>query len=314
MKSLIDWNEENQRGFGDKNQIITHNLHENDIFTDEGIIELIDNYPKEDLEVFTMGYDPHGWGEWFLGRRENLSGKELMEAVKSGRIWLNLRRTNHSNLKIAKIAEQIFKEIKEKTGVTTFKEDMGLLISSPNAHVYYHADTPLVMLWQIRGIKRVFLYPAEEPFIKDSQIEAINLRENDEQLKFDKTFEKNAFIHDLKPGEFLTWKQNCPHRIENQDCVNISFSIEFLTPKAAWRANVIYANGCLRRYFGLKPSLQKSPKILEPFKIIYSRLVKALGGYKGKKNLPIPSFSINPENLSEIIFDQGIKAPNKIIG
>lgn len=313
MNYLIEWNEENQKDFGDKNQILKHELHKNEIFSDEGIIELIDNYPQKDLEIFTMGFNPHGWGEWFLGRRDNLNGAQLLEAVKTGRVWLNLRRTNLSNPKIAKIAEQIFTEIKEKTGIATFKEDMGLLISSPNAHVYYHADTPLVMLWQIRGIKRVYLYPAEEPFISDSQIEAINLRENDEQLKFDKSFEDGAFVHDLKPGEFLTWKQNCPHRIENQDCVNISFSIEFLTPKSAWRANVIYANGCLRRYFGLNPSLKNSPKFLEPFKIIYARIIKVLGGYKGKKNLPQPSFSINPNKLDELIFDQGIKAPKKNI-
>lgn len=311
MGYLINWNQENQKDFGDKNQIINHKLHESEIFSDDGLIELIDNYPKKDLEIFTMGYNPHGWGEWFLGRRNDLSGKELLKAVKEGRLWLNLRRTNLSNPKIAEIAERIFAEIKEKTGVTTFKEDMGLLISSPKAHVYYHADTPLVMLWQIRGVKKVFLYPAEDPFISDNEIEAINLRENDEQLKFNKEFDKSAFVHDLKPGEFLTWKQNCPHRIENEDCLNVSFSIEFLTTKAAWRANLIYANGCLRRYFGLNPSIHNSNKLLEPFKIIYARIVKLLGGYKGNKNLPKPSFSINPKKLSEIIFDQGINAPLK---
>ncbi len=312
MKNLIEWNDENTKDFGKKTTVFNHHLHESDFFSDENLIELIDNYPYDDLEVFTMGYNPKGWGEWFLGRRNFLSGKELLDAVKKGRLWLNLRGTNFTNPKLAELADKIFAEVKEKTGVSTFKHDMGLLISSPKAHVYYHADGPLVMLWQLRGVKRVYLYPAQKPCISDEQVEAILMRQQDEQLKFDETYEKYAFIHDLKPGEFVTWPQNCPHRIENQDCVNVSFSVEFLTPQAAWRANLIYANGYLRRVFGLNPSLEKSPKFLEPFKILLARVVKALGLYKGNPKLPTPSFDVDEKANGKIHFDQGIEAPKPI--
>lgn len=303
MTQLIEWNQENTKGFGYTNRLYNHHLHENPIFSDDGLAQLIDKYPKENLEVFTMGNDPIGWGEWYLGRRGNLDGKSLLEAVKKGRIWLNLRKTNSADPRIQEIADAIFNEIAEKTGAKTFKHDMGLLISSPKAHVYYHADMPLVMLWQIRGVKRVYLYPAKEPLINDRELEAIAIKENDEQIQFKPEFEQYAFVHDLKPGEFLTWIQNCPHRIENQDCLNVSFSIEFLTPNAAWRANLLYANGCLRRYFGFNPKIARSIRILEPFKIIFARIVKALGGYKGKNNLPKPCFSLDENDLGKLHFD-----------
>ena len=35
-----------------------------------------------------------------------------------------------------------------------------LLISSPRALVYYHADGPASALWHIRGRKRIWIYPA----------------------------------------------------------------------------------------------------------------------------------------------------------
>jgi hypothetical protein len=307
--NLINWDSENYKNFGDKPTIVNHNLHNDPIFTDEGLIEIIDNYPPEDLEIFTMGYNPIGWGEWFLGRRGNLDGRQLLEAVKNGRLWLNLRRSNHSTPRLQEICDTIFKEVQDKTGQKTFKHDMGLLISSPKAHVYYHADGPMVMLWQIRGIKKAFFYPPSEPCLTDPQLEAIMLRQSDEQLQFNSEFAQFEFVHDLKPGEFATWPQNSPHRIENHDCVNVSFSIEFLTAKAAWRANLAYANGYLRRVFGLNPSLEKSPKILEPFKIILARVVKLMGGYKGNPKLPVPKFSVDEKQIGKIIFDQGITAP-----
>lgn len=303
MAQLIEWNDENTKGFGETNRLFNHHLHEDPIFSDEGLAQLIDNYPKENLEVFTMGDNPTGWGEWFLGRRGNLDGKSLLEAVKKGKIWLNLRKTNSADKRIQEISDSIFSEIEKQTGAKTFKHDMGLLISSPRAHVYYHADMPLVMLWQIRGIKRVYLYPANEPLINDRELEAIAIKENDEQIQFRPEFEKYAFVHDLKPGEFLTWIQNCPHRIENQDCVNVSFSVEFLTPKAAWRANLLYANGCLRRYFGFNPKIALSNKFLEPFKIIFARIIKLLGGYKGKTQMPKACFSLDEEDLGKLHFD-----------
>jgi hypothetical protein len=256
-----------------------------------------------------MGYDPRGWGEWYLGRRGNLDGRQLLEAVKNGRIWLNLRQCCDYNPLVKAEGEKLFDEIKEKTGVSTFKHDMGLLISSPNAHVYYHADMPLVILVQIRGTKKVYLFPPNDPYISDKDKEAIAIKEHDEQLEYRPEWDESAFVHDLQPGEFASWRQNGPHRIVNHDCVNVSFSIEFMTAQSAWRANLLYANGCLRRYFGMNPSLEKSWKILEPVKIIYARFVKLLGGFKGHRSVRTPCFSLDENSLGVIHFDEGITPP-----
>ena len=310
MENQIVWEENTLHDFTNKDQLARHNLHENPLFSDEGLIKIIDAYPRELLEVFTMGYNPVAWGEWFLGRSNNLDGRQLMEAVKAGRIWLNLRKTNCAIPETQKLCDSLFAEIKEKTGIQTMKQDMGLLISSPNAHVFYHADMPLVMLVQIRGTKKVHLYPPNAPFITNENLEDIALKAQDEQLKFNPEWDKSAYIHDLKPGEFLTWRQNAPHRIVNHDCVNVSFSIEFMTTKAAWRANLLYANGLLRRLFGLNPSLEKSNKIFEAIKIIYARFIKAMGGYRGPNRLPVPKFTLDDVNLGELHFDKDVAPPS----
>jgi len=304
----ITWNPDNIAAFTHETLLYRHDLAQSELFSEDALIALIDRYPPEALEVFTMGYDPTVFGEWYLGRREGMDGKALMQAVRNGRLWLNLRRVNHSDKAIGELCDRIFAEIAEKTGVSALKKDLGLLISSPNAHVVYHLDMPMVMLWQIRGIKRVCLYPVDAGFFSDAQIEGIALRESDENLPYETAFDDKAFIHDLKPGEMLTWPQNAPHRIVNGDMVNVSLSIEFQTPKALWHANVLYANGLLRRWFGLNPSVAKSPKVLEPLKIAFARVVKLFGGFKGHKSPLVPRFSLDPKRPGHLIHDDGVRA------
>lgn len=309
MSDLLHWTPELQSDFGKRNLLFNHTIAESELFSEEGLIRLIDRFPREGVEVFTMGYEPTRFGDWFLGRRGDMDGRALMEGVRAGRLWLNLRKVNHADPEVGALCDQIFEEIKAHTGQTTLKADLGLLISSPNAHVFYHLDIPLVMLWQIRGVKTVYLYPRDESLFHDRDIEGIALRESDETLPYKPEYDRRALIHDLKAGEMLTWVQNAPHRIVNGDMVNVSLSIEFMTPAAIWRANVIYANGILRRWFGLNPSLETSPKFLEPFKIVLARVVKLMGGFKGNKSPLVPRFTLDPRQPGKIDFDVGVTAP-----
>ena len=65
----------------------------------------------------------------------------------AGRIWLNLRRVDEAIPDYATLLAEIFDDLEgHAPGLSTFKRDMGLLISSANAQVFYHLDVPLVTL------------------------------------------------------------------------------------------------------------------------------------------------------------------------
>ncbi len=309
---MLNWTPEHRAHFTRQNLLFTHDLDKSELFGDEALIALIDRYPRDKLEVFTMGYDPTTSGQWFFGRRGELDGRALLDGVKAGRLWLNLRKVNHHDPLIHDLCDKLFADIQKESGQRTLKEDLGLLISSPNAHVFYHLDIPLVMLWQVRGVKTLYLYPPEAPCLTEHDREAVALRESDEQLSFRTEWDAHALRHDLKPGEMMTWVQTAPHRIVNHDMVNVSLSIEFMTPKAVWKANVLYANGCLRRWLGWNPSLAKSWTVLEPFKIAFARLVKARGGFKGHKSPLKPSFSLDADRPGRIVFDAGVTPPQPV--
>lgn len=257
---ITDWTPEKAAAFGRAELGFRHDLHCRPMFDDAGLVEVLDRYPRDRLGVFTMGEDPVDWRSWRRGSAGSLSGDQLLEAAKAGRIWLNLRAVNHHLPEYAALSDEMFADIGSHAGrgrLRTFKQDLGLLISSANAQVFYHLDVALVTLWQLRGRKTAYIYPPEAPFVGPEQLEAIVLRETAEQFAFEPRWDAEARVFDMEPGVMVTWRQNAPHRIVNGDCLNVSLSVEFMTPEALLRANAVYANGLLRRKLGLRPSMPR---------------------------------------------------------
>ena len=277
MSVITDWTPDKARDFTTANLAFEHGLHERPMFSDEGLVSLLDRYPRDKLGVFTMGHDPVDWRSWRRGSPGALTGDRLLLAAKEGRIWLNLRQTNDHVPEYAALADEIFADKEAHVpGLRTFKRDVGMLISSANAQVFYHLDVPLVSLWQIRGRKKVWVYPVADPYVGDLALEKIVLKETAEQFAFDPEWDKGAAVYDLTPGKMVTWKQNAPHRIENGPMLNVSISIEFMTPPALMRANVIYANGVLRRRLGANPRIQDGFGPTALGKLAVARGAKAL--------------------------------------
>lgn len=284
-----------RRAFGRAPVRIAHRLHERPLFSDDALAGVLDRYPRDRLGVFTMGHDPQDWRSWQRGRAGDLSGAQLLETVRSGRIWLNLRAANDHLPEYAALADDMFGALQSEIhGLHTFKRDVGLLISSPGAQVFYHLDVPRVALWHVRGEKRVWLYPLGEPWVGAQALERIVLKETAEQFDYHAGLDDGAEMFDLRPGDMVHWPQNAPHRIVNGDSVNVSLSAEFLSPGALVRANAIWANGFLRRRFGLDPSLQGDWHPASLAKFALARAAK-LAGLQATPPDPLPArFEIDP--------------------
>ena len=294
MSVITDWSPEKGQAFTKANLAFCHGLHERPMFDDAGLEELLDRYPRDKLGVFTMGEDPVDWTSWRKGSAGRLSGSRLLEAALTGRIWLNLRETNQYLPAYQRLATEIFAEKEAMApGLRTFKRDLGMLISSANAQVFYHLDVPLVSLWQIRGRKRVWVYPVEDPYVGPEALERIVLKESAEQFAFDPAWDAGAQVHDLTPGKMVTWVQNAPHRIENGPMLNVSLSIEFMTAEALMRANVIYANGVLRRRLGARPSIQAGFGPAAVGKLAVARAAKVLKLQKAQERILPTTFRLD---------------------
>jgi hypothetical protein len=291
---VADWDAAKARAFGREPLRLRHRLHEDPLFDDAGLEQVLDRYPREALGVFTMGEDPVDWRSWRRGAAGSLTGSQLLDAAKAGRIWLNLRAVNAHIPDYAALSDAMFRDFEANApGLRTFKRDVGLLISSANAQVFYHLDMPLVALWQLRGNKRMFVYPVSEPFVAAEQLERIAARDMPEQLPFDPAWDRRAQVFDMAPGDLVTWPQNAPHRIENGPMLNVSLSVEFMTPQALLRANVLYANRVLRRRTGhaARAGTDLGPTLLA--KLAVARVAKALRR-EPERSAPPASFRLDP--------------------
>ena len=229
--TILNWDAEKAEKFGREIVAFRHDLHKAPMFSDEALVEVLDRYPRHRLGMFTMGHDLIDWRSWRRGDPGKMTGEQLMEAVREGRIWLNLRDTNLYLPEYHDLCEEIGAEKERQTGAPILKKDMGLLISSPNAMVFYHLDVPLSTLWHIRGDKTVYFYPRAEPFVSDETIEKFVTKEAEGQFAYQPEWDDHATVMNMQPGDMYSWGQNMPHRVQNGPTVNVSLSMEFMTPR-----------------------------------------------------------------------------------
>jgi hypothetical protein len=295
--------------------VAEHRLAELPVFTDEGLERVLDTHPRSDLGVNTMGDDPERRQDWQEGDAGNLDGRTLLEITKRGRLWLNVRRVMDHHPELDKIVNTLYDELETLSGEYMFNRSANLLISSPNAMVYYHLDCPANMLWHVRGEKRVWAYPLEAGLVSPATIEAVLTGEASEELAYKREFDRWAKVVDLKPGQMITWPQHTPHRVLNTRGLNVSLSTEHLTQRALRKNNVYLANRHFRRMFGRGFTSTAIEGPAAALKEAAIRLVRRLPvvGPRTPRGFKYPiTFRVDPRipsGVQPLVVSRGLPAP-----
>jgi len=249
---LANWTENDYQILERGVLLAKHRLVETGLFTDEALAKLFDTHPESFLQINTMGYDTTKF-EWREGDRNGVSGKELLEALKTGHLWVNVRNLVDHQPEYAKVINRLFEELEK--GNPYFKalqRSSNLLISSPDSLVHYHVDIPVNMLWHLRGRKRVWVYPHwDHRFVSQKVMEKVCAGEYSEDVPYHEEFETYSLVYDVEPGQMLTWPQHTPHRVTNIEGLCVSLSTEHKNPLANRRVNVHQANYFLRTKLGI---------------------------------------------------------------
>ncbi len=262
MTDIIqDWTSDLRDNFFTKPMKAKHNLEQTGLFSDEALADLIDRHPVEWRDICTMGENREKPNEFRTGDARHLSGAELLQAVKDGLIWINLRRAMNMHDGYNDVMTQMFDDVHEKVpGLKINNPKGGILISSPGTKVPYHSDQTITLLWHVRGIKRLYVYPPKTEFLPEPAYESIILAETTEDVPYSPHFEEEVTVLRLEPGELGIWPLNAPHKVENETfCVSVT--TECPTRDSAVKNSIFYANGILRRKFGMEPSYAKSGPI-----------------------------------------------------
>jgi len=279
----FQWSPEEYASFGLIAQVNQHSYHKLPLFTDEALIELLDNYPRRWLQAFTMGDDPTDSSDWkCVDINEASTGEELWRAVNAGRLWFNITHIEKYSDEYAALIDGMYDHIgKQCAHLQNPKANyITLLISSPKAHGYYHLDAEPNMLWHLRGQKTIWVYPAmDTKFVPQHYIEDIYAGEIDENLPFDPSFDADAERYSLEPGDVASWPHNGPHRIVN-DNLNVSLATSYYTPSVYKRQYVQLANRFLLRGMGIKQRGMQEDGLLPAAKRMSYRIINKVRPFK----------------------------------
>jgi hypothetical protein len=278
-----------------------HGLLATGLFDDEALAALLDDYPANDIHVTTMtaGAGPEEpVSSWRVGTTAGLSGEQIMAAVAKGQLWVNVKRVAENAPIYSELLDELYDQLADHLACKPPKwKRATLLISSPRASVYYHADSIPNVLWHIRGEKKVFVYPNDDPhFAPAEQIEMICSGEAEEQLKYRNDFEVAAQCFVLQPGQAVTWPQHSPHRVTNTQGLNVSLSTEHLTPQARQKVNLYRGNRVLRK-MGARPRVNPPTSLAGRTKQALGVYQSAMKKVRGKAPISFkltPTFRVDP--------------------
>lgn len=302
LRSIFtDWAADTGQKWGKVPMRLNHRLAEREMFSDDDIFRLIETYPRENYNLFYTDHKVER-KDWREGEMGELKGSKIVDLIEKNGIWLNLRNLRQVDPRFDKLAEDIFKELHGRvSGLETFDQTLGMLISSPKAKVYYHADLPGQSLWQVRGKKTVYVYPTQKPFISSKDLETIAF-DGQEHLAFKPDFDKHAEKITLEAGQMATWPLNGPHRVENADCLNISITMEYWTHDIRARYKVSMANAILRRKFGVTPKSIATRGVNYHAKDVLQALYRRSGLIKAHQRAQHNvDFQLDPANENGII-------------
>ena len=243
------WSDRQKADFARTPMTFEHRLAETGLFDDDRLAQVLDRYPAELFDINLFEFDADGQMRMQTGARGRLPGAEVLEGVKQGRVWLQLRGVETHYEELGEAIRTAFADIASQApGFRPVQLTGQLIMSAPNAKVPFHADAPGVCLFHIRGRKRIWIYPSDETHMPQQGMEDIMLKQATEDLPYRREWDAGAKVFDLDPGMAATWPLHAPHRIENLGVFNVSLSVDYQTWDTRFTNGAHYASGLMRRW------------------------------------------------------------------
>jgi len=293
---ITDWQPHYASLFGNHALALSHSLASSPLFSDDALAALIDKTPREGYHVNYSQKTPGNPPKRREGEIKGLSGRDVLDVVRNGNIWVNLTSPAQTDPAYGKMLDELYDEFEERVpGFKSYKRNLTILISSPNVSVKYHSDVPGQSLWQVRGTKKLYVYPNTQPFISQPALEKLilgQLRETD--MPYESWYDDYAQVYTLDAGKMIHWPLNGPHRVVNEGMLNVSFTTEHWTNELRKHYAVNYANGILRSKLGMQSLSQQVTGASYLAKLGLAGLVKFTPLNPQKQKVYTVDFTVDP--------------------
>lgn len=276
MQLMEGWTPEHRRRYGREIVRFDNRLAETGLFTDEALARLFDEYPREDVDICTMQRNPPPDQTWIAGEAKDLSGAEIIEAVRRGALWASARMAMVKHPRYRPVLDRMMAEFSRATGQRFYSASASVLVSGPSMGIFFHVDPAETMLWHVRGTKTLYVYPATDEGLPELALEAILLKETLSDAPYRPAMEAVVAPVVLEAGQSVAWPLHGPHRVLNGPDLNVSVSCEYSSLRSLLTNGVFYANGRLRRATGLQPRSRGVPLGVAPAYWIAAKAMRLL--------------------------------------
>src|SRR4051794_11770034 len=110
-KTLLKWTGEEAAAYGREVVLAKHGADELALFDDAALLDLLENYPRDRLQAFTMGTNPLDRSEWQPVDTAGASGRDLWTALHAGRLWFNVLQVHLVDRRYRELIEGLYGEL-----------------------------------------------------------------------------------------------------------------------------------------------------------------------------------------------------------
>ncbi len=232
---------------------VRHQLADHPLFALPRLLELARALPPEQVE-YNAGNVPVNLRP-DLTPHTGLSVEETIERIENCQSWLVLKNVERDAEYGALLAACLARveEMGHPDATQIDHREAFVFVSSPGSVTPYHVDPEWNFLLQVRGRKRIDVFPADDrALLSEEELERFYSGAH-RNLVFEDQFQVKARPFDLAPGEGAHVPVTAPHWVQNGPDVSVSFSITFQTRSSERRGAIYRVNHWLRQR-GLRPA------------------------------------------------------------
>ena len=253
-----------------------HRLAETGLFDDAALIRLLDAHPRDQLDICTMELDAPADKIWVAGEASGLSGAELFAAIKRGALWVSARGALAMHAEFRSAFDAMKADLARHTRQRVLRACGSVIMAGPRMGAFYHSDPGETVLCHVRGTKTFRVYPADEAYLSEPALESVLLKQGLGEVPWTPQMDAGCETLVLEAGDGVSWPLHAPHRAVNGEGLNVSVSMEYATVRSTLTNGVVYANGVMRRRFGLNPRSRGVSWALKPAYWLAARMLRRL--------------------------------------
>src|SRR5690606_16518169 len=127
---ITDWQPHYPQLWGNQSLRLSHSLANSALFTDDALADLIDRTPREAYHVNYSQKTPGNPPRRREGVIKDLSGREVIDVVRNGNIWVNLTAPARTDPAYGELLDRLYAEFEERVpGFRSYKRNLTILIS-----------------------------------------------------------------------------------------------------------------------------------------------------------------------------------------